>query len=74
MNKEGELMNKILIVSGMSCQHCVKRITQAFKEIDVDVKINLEERKVYLSSKKTVEDNQIIERFDDLGYEIESIL
>ena len=38
------IVNETIIVEGIKCQHCVKRITETLKTHNVKTKISLEEK------------------------------
>ena len=68
-------MNKTIIVSGMSCGHCVKRVENALLGIEgvVSVVVNLVDKSVVIESNTDIDDNHLKEVISDAGYEIESM-
>lgn len=65
-------MNKVIKVEGMTCNHCIKRITNAINEIHGAKCLN-----IYLENKTVVVEvlndevlNQIEDIIIDLGYEV----
>lgn len=65
-------MNKIIKVQGMSCEHCVKRITNAINEIEGAecINISLENETVEVEYLNEEVLKQIEDAIIDLGYEI----
>ena len=65
-------MQKEFIIKGMSCQNCVKRITNVLtnQEEVAQVDIDLETGKLKLELKKDLSDSKIITLIEDLGYEV----
>lgn len=65
-------MVKVLQVDGMSCEHCVKHVTDAVNEIDGAkcVNVSLDENEVTVN----IENEEILEKIivaiNDLGYEV----
>lgn len=65
------MKNETLAVEGMSCNHCVNSIESALKEINVEAKVDLNNKSVavaYDESKVSLE--KIKEVIDDQGYEV----
>lgn len=58
-----------LAVSGMSCGHCVKSITQAIVQLDAkaEVKVDLASARVKVTS--SLSQDQVMSAIDDLGFE-----
>ncbi|MGE5456277.1 MAG: heavy-metal-associated domain-containing protein [Ignavibacteriales bacterium] len=65
-------MNKIIKVQGMSCEHCVKRITNVINEIEGAecINISLENETVEVEYLNEEVLKQIEDAIIDLGYEI----
>lgn len=65
-------MNKIIKVSGMSCEHCIKRITNAINEIEGAkcINISLENETVEVEYLNEEILKQIEDAIIDLGYEV----
>ncbi|WP_017601695.1 heavy-metal-associated domain-containing protein [Nocardiopsis lucentensis] len=59
-------------VDGMSCGHCVNAITKEVTEVAnvSDVKVDLETRKVTVTSEGPVEDAAVRAAIDEAGYEV----
>ncbi|MCD4714295.1 MAG: heavy-metal-associated domain-containing protein [Clostridiales bacterium] len=71
-------MKKIIAIEGMSCGHCAGRVTDALGKIDnVDnVNVNLVEKTATVELSQDVNDIQLKEAVQDVGYvvtEIQSI-
>ncbi len=67
-------MKKELLIEGMSCQHCVKRVTQALQAIDgVQATVNLEQKKAVVELAHDVSDEALIVAVDEAGYKVEKI-
>ena len=67
-------MKKELLIEGMSCQHCVKRVTQALQAIDgVQATVNLEQKKAVVELAHDVSDEALIAAVDEAGYKVEKI-
>jgi len=67
-------MKKVMLVEGMSCQHCVKAVTNALKELEgvTDVKVDLESKKVEVEGENLV-DQTLREAVEDAGYDVVEI-
>jgi len=67
-------MKKELLIEGMSCQHCVKRVTQALQAIDgVQATVSLEQKKAVVELAHDVSDEVLIAAVDEAGYKVEKI-
>jgi copper chaperone len=64
-------MGKI-IITGMSCRHCVMSATKALQEIDglTDIDINLEKGEATFTETKPVDPELIREKIKKAGYEV----
>ncbi|NLY77685.1 MAG: heavy-metal-associated domain-containing protein [Tissierellia bacterium] len=67
-------MKKVMLVEGMSCQHCVKAVTNALTSIEgvSNVKVDLESKKVEVEGEKLV-DAILKEAVEDAGYDVVQI-
>ena len=63
-------MEKELKISGMSCEHCVKRVLNAVESVDgtSEVTVDLEKGTAKFKMTKDVT-NVVIEKIKDAGYE-----
>jgi len=68
-------MKKEIIIEGMSCGHCVKRVENALKGLDgaKQVAVILEENKAVIESDVEISDDVLKETVDDAGYDVVSI-
>ncbi|MDD4642096.1 MAG: cation transporter [Erysipelotrichaceae bacterium] len=67
-------MKKELLIEGMSCHHCVKRVAQALQAIDgVQATVNLEQKKAVVELAHDVSDEVLIAAVDEAGYKVEKI-
>jgi copper chaperone len=60
-------------IKGMSCNHCVMRVTNALKGIEGirDVKVDLQSGEATFDEEKPVDRKVIAERVRKAGYEVE---
>ena len=68
-------MKKLIIIEGMTCSHCEKRVENALKEIDgvKSVEIILDENKAIIEIVENISDEIIANAVDDAGYTVVSI-
>jgi copper ion binding protein len=70
--KEGEVMKKVIKVEGMSCDHCVKRITNAINEIEgakcLNISLGHKTVEVQCDNEDTL--SKIEASITDAGYEV----
>lgn len=68
-------MKKLIIIEGMTCSHCEKRVENALKEIDGVKKVDivLDENKAIIEIGANIDDNVIAAAVDDAGYTVVSI-
>jgi Cu+-exporting ATPase len=71
-------MKKIIAIEGMSCGHCVGRVTDALGKINSveNVNVNLVEKTATVELSQDVDDIQLKEAVHNVGYvvtEIQSI-
>lgn len=68
-------MKKKLNIEGMSCDHCVMRITNALKEIEGvrSVDVNLQGGFALVDLSADVEDSKVEKAVDEAGYDLISI-
>ena len=71
--EEIKKMNKIVLIEGMMCMHCVAHVEEALKNLGADVRVSLEEGKAYLSD-TALTDEQIREAITDAGYTVTGII
>jgi copper ion binding protein len=70
--KEGEVMKKVIKVEGMSCDHCVKHITNAINEIEGAkcLNISLDHKTVEVQYDNDDTLSKIEASITDAGYEV----
>lgn len=63
---------EILKVEGMSCQHCVNRVSEAIKNIsaNAEVDISLQDKTVIVKFDESIDINSIKSAITDVGYEV----
>lgn len=61
-----------IIIHGMSCKHCAKKVEEALKEIEKveKVKVNLKNKEAILITEKEVEQEKIKKAIEDLDYQV----
>ncbi len=67
-------MKKIMLVEGMSCNHCVMAVTNALKEVEgvSNVDVNLDTKKVEVSGDNLVEEI-LRDTVEEAGYDVVEI-
>lgn len=67
-------MKKKILVEGMSCEHCVKHVSEALKEIGAkDVEVNLDTKFATAEISEDITDEAIKEAIDEAGYDVVGI-
>lgn len=66
-------MKKRILIDGMSCNNCVAHVTEALNELDdsSNVEVNLNGKYALLET--NVHDDVIIEKIEDMGYDVVKI-
>lgn len=69
-------MKKRISIEGMSCQHCVKHVTEALVELNgvTNVEVNLSAQSAVIEANGEVKDSDIKFAIEDAGYEVMSIV
>lgn len=69
-------MMKKIYINGMTCEHCVKRVTAALMELQgvEEVSISLAEGTAEIKINAEIEDSEIIEAIDEAGYDVIKIV
>lgn len=63
------LVEEVLNVEGMKCEHCAARVKEALKKHNVKAEVNLQEKKVNVSyNPDKVEKYTIKQVINDLGF------
>lgn len=65
-------MKKKILISGMSCQHCVKHVTTALEELSgvSKVEVDLAGNSAVIEASDDLTDDAIKAAIDDAGYEV----
>lgn len=60
----------IIIVDGMHCEHCVKKVTDAILKVDdsAKVKVDLKSGGVIITSKNSIDINSVKENVNETGF------
>ena len=71
----GSKITKIILIEGMYCEHCAKRVTEALKSLNgvKSVTISLEEKNAEVVLKKDVEDEVLKGAIEDIGFGVVDI-
>lgn len=73
--ERGKCMKKEIIVSGMTCGHCVKRVENTLLGIEGvnSVVVSLDEKSATIEVDDKIEDQLLKEAIEDVGYDVEAI-
>ncbi|MEW9123979.1 MAG: cation transporter [Thermotaleaceae bacterium] len=65
-------MDKKILIEGMSCDHCIKHVTNALIDLNgvTGVDVNLKENHAILKANNDVKDEEIKYALDDAGYDV----
>lgn len=68
-------MKKKILITGMTCGHCVKRVENALLSVEgvVSALVSLEDKSASIETNHEIEDQHIREVIDDAGYDVEGI-
>jgi len=73
-SKGGKMMKKVMVIEGMTCAHCQKRVEDALNKLDgVNAVVDLANQTATLTMKTPVEDAILTEAVSTAGYEVVSI-
>lgn len=75
-NRKGEnkSMEKTILIEGMTCSHCSARVEKALNAIpEVQAKVELEEKKAYITAAGDVSDETLRHAVEEAGYEVVDI-
>lgn len=65
---------KIVIVDGMTCEHCQNRVERAINEIEgASAKVNLRKKEAVVSYETEIDDEEIRKVVEKAGYEVVEI-
>lgn len=65
-----------MMIEGMSCEHCVRHVKEALKEVSGvhSVEVNLGEKSAVVELDQEVSNDQLIAAVDEGGYEAVEII
>lgn len=67
-------MKKLIEIEGMSCEHCVAKVTKALNAIEgVEAKVDLKKKSAVVSLSKDVEDKVFIDALEEVDFKVGSI-
>lgn len=68
-------MKKILSITGMSCQHCVRHVTTALSELEgvTNVQVSLENKEAVLDMAETVSLDALKDAVKEVGYTVTDV-
>ncbi len=71
-NKEA-VMEKVITIEGMSCNHCRMKVENALKEIKgvTSVSVDLETKQATVISDKEIKDKVLVKTIEKLGYRVQ---
>lgn len=71
----GKKDKKILKIEGMSCKYCSKRVEDSLLSLNgiKKVKVNLENKEAIITLEHLIDDVQIKEKIEDLGFKLSEI-
>ncbi|MCD8120756.1 MAG: heavy-metal-associated domain-containing protein [Clostridiales bacterium] len=68
------LGKKTIQIRGMSCEHCVNRVTKALNQVEgAAAKVSLRGKKAVVSYDREIDDAALRKAVEDAGYEVVSI-
>ncbi len=68
-------MKKLILIEGMTCNHCTKRVERALSELEgVTVEsISVDEKNALIALEKDIDEKIIKDTIDEAGYDVISI-
>jgi copper ion binding protein len=68
-------MRKAISIEGMSCEHCVKHVTNALNELSgvENVDVNLSAGRAIIDYRGEIKDSDIKSAIDEAGYDVLTI-
>ena len=71
----GKKYKKVLVVEGMHCGYCAKKVEDVLKELDgvKNVKVNLEKKEVLVVSKVELSNDDITNAIKKTDFELKEI-
>ena len=72
----GNKITKIILIEGMSCGHCSKRVEEALKSVEgvKSVLVYLEDKKAEVVLKNDVNNEILKSVVEDIGFEVVDII
>ena len=68
------LGKKVLKVSGMHCEHCVKAVTEAINKVDgASAKVDLSQNEAVVSYDRELDEEELKRAVKDAGYRVVSV-
>ena len=68
------LGKKVLKVSGMHCEHCVKAVTEAINKVDgASAKVDLSQNEAVVSYDRELDEEELKRMVKDAGYRVVSV-
>lgn len=65
------IAKKMVVVEGMTCEHCKNRVEKCINEIDgAAAKVNLKKKEAVVSLEKEVDDERIRTAIENAGYKV----
>ena len=69
-----EIEEKVLEVSGMHCDHCVKSVTEAIDKIEgASAKVNLKKEEAVVSYDREIDDDDLKKAVEEAGFKVVDI-
>jgi copper chaperone len=59
------------VTEGMSCQHCVRTVTQAVQEVDPEAQVKIDLASQRITVESATEKDQIVHAIEEAGYPIQ---
>ena len=71
----GKKYKKVLIIEGLHCGHCAKKVEDVLKELDgvKSIKVNLEKKEVLVVSKVELANDLITDAIKKTDFELKEI-
>jgi copper chaperone CopZ len=67
-------MEKVMLINGMSCDHCKKAVEKALNAISgVEAEVDLKQKTAVIKLKTAVDDQVLKNAVSEAGYEVVSI-
>jgi copper chaperone CopZ len=67
-------MEKVMMINGMSCDHCKKAVEKTLNAISgVEAEVDLKQKTAVIKSKAAIDDEVLKNAVTEAGYEVASI-